>query len=72
MYHFKLHSNGVLAIWPKNKLLLAETLKSKEQWRSHQRGIGDADVFALPLAWMLEGRITQEQLSRGHLAQRML
>ena len=28
MYPFKLHSNGVLAICPKNKPFLAETLKA--------------------------------------------
>jgi hypothetical protein len=37
MYPFKLHSNGFLAICPKNKPFLAETLKAEEQWRSHQR-----------------------------------
>jgi|TARA_R110000868_G_scaffold6770_8_gene37777 hypothetical protein len=29
MYPFKLHSNGVLAISPKNKPFLAETLKAE-------------------------------------------
>jgi hypothetical protein len=37
MYPFTLHSNGVLAICPKNKPFLAETLKAGKQWRSHQR-----------------------------------
>jgi hypothetical protein len=37
MYPFKLHSNGILAICPKNKPFFAETLKAGRQWLSHQR-----------------------------------
>jgi hypothetical protein len=37
MYPFKLHSNGVLAICPKNKPFFAETLKAEKQWRCHLR-----------------------------------
>ncbi|MFT6992066.1 MAG: hypothetical protein ACJASL_004064 [Paraglaciecola sp.] len=29
------YSNGILAICPKNKPLLAETLKAEKQWPSH-------------------------------------
>jgi hypothetical protein len=29
MYPFKLHSNGIITISPKNKLFLAETLKAE-------------------------------------------
>jgi hypothetical protein len=31
MYPFKLHSNGILAICPKNKPFYAETLKAGKQ-----------------------------------------
>jgi hypothetical protein len=50
MYPFKLHSNGILAICPKNKPFLAELERRKLQWRSHQSGTGEADVFALYFA----------------------
>jgi hypothetical protein len=53
MFPFKLNSNGILAICPKNKPFLVETLNAEEQWLSHQSGIGEADVFGLSFALFL-------------------
>jgi hypothetical protein len=53
MFPFKLHSNDIHVICPKNKPFFAETLKAEKQWRSHQSGIGEADVFSLSFALLL-------------------
>jgi len=51
MYPFKLHSNGVLAICPKNKPFLAETLnagKAVAEPPKNEIGVAEALAFDLP------------------------
>jgi hypothetical protein len=51
MYPFKLHSNGVLAICPKNKPFLAETLKAEKavaEPPKNEIGVAEALAFDLP------------------------